>query len=84
MTGSDLEAAVRRALHRVAPEADLGALDPRADVRDQLDIDSMDFLNFVIGIQRETGVDVPETDYPQLRTLAGCVAYLERRRRSAG
>ena len=75
---------VLRVLGRIAPEADLAALDPGADLRDQLDIDSMDFLNFAIGIHRELAIDVPETDYSRLRTLDGCVAYLEERRRASG
>jgi acyl carrier protein len=48
-------------------------------LRDQLDIDSMDFLNFVIGIDEATGLDIPERDYPQLATLDGCVEYLRTR-----
>ena len=47
-----------------------------ADLREELDIDSMDFLNFVIGLHERTGIDVPERDYPKLATLAGCVSYL--------
>jgi acyl carrier protein len=46
------------------------------DLRDQLDIDSMDFLNFVIALHERLGVDVPERDYPQLATFDGCVEYL--------
>ena len=48
-----------------------------ADLREQLDLDSMDFLNFVDRrCTSATGIDVPERDYPKLATLAGCVAYL--------
>jgi acyl carrier protein len=68
---------VRRALAAVAPEADLDALPPGASVRDELDLDSMDFLNFVVRLHEALGVDVPEADYGKLATLAGCVAYLE-------
>lgn len=63
-------------LSRIVPEADPADIDPRISLRDQLDIDSMDFLNFVIGLHREFGVDIPEIDYPKLATLDGCVEYL--------
>ena len=66
-------------LAQVAPEADLASLGPDAELRVELDIDSMDFLNFVVGIDERTGVDIPERDYPQLNTLNGCIEYLTRR-----
>jgi acyl carrier protein len=75
---------VQRVLARIAPEADPTALDGAIDLRDQLDIDSMDFLNFVIGLHREFAIEVPEADYPRLRTLDGCVDYVQERRRAAG
>ncbi len=67
---------MRATLAQIAPEADLEALEPDVDLTEQLDIDSMDFLNFVIGLNEATGVDIPERDYPQLTTLDGCVEYL--------
>jgi acyl carrier protein len=45
--------------------------------RDQFEIDSMDFLNFIIALHEATGVDIPEVDYPLLETLGGCVAYIQ-------
>jgi acyl carrier protein len=56
---------------------DLTTLDPSADLREALDIDSMDFLNFVIAVHRRLGVDIPELDYPKLATLDGAVTYLK-------
>ena len=76
MTRDEIKDAVLRALCNVAPEADPATLVPDVNLRDQLDIDSMDFLNFVIGIHQELGVDVPEADYPGLQTLDDFVAYL--------
>lgn len=76
MTGEEIRAVVLRVLGRIAPEADPAALDPRASMRDQLDIDSVDFLNFAIGLNKELGVDIPDADLPKLATLDGCVAYL--------
>jgi acyl carrier protein len=70
---------IARVLREIAPEADLDALEPAADLREALDLDSMDFLNLMIGIHDATGIDVPEHDYPQLVTLAGCVSYLRAR-----
>ncbi len=64
------------ALRDVAPEADAAALRLDRNLRDQLDIDSMDFLNFVIALDERTGVDIPERDYPKLTTINACVAYL--------
>ncbi len=67
---------VLRALSRIAPEADLTALDPDEDLREQLDLDSVDFLNVMVAIHDELGIEVPEADYAKVRTLAGCVEYL--------
>jgi acyl carrier protein len=75
-TESDVRAAIVRALRQVAPEVDPGSLRPDVNLRDQVDLDSMDFLNFVIGLSRSLGLEVPEADYPQLATLDGIVAYL--------
>lgn len=79
MNHADIERAVLRSLKAVAPEADLSTLDHGEDLRDALDIDSMDFLRFVVGLHDTLHVDVPERDYPKIRTLDTCVAYLEER-----
>ena len=76
MTETELRKTVLEALGDIAPEADLAALPPEKDLREQLDIDSMDFLNFVIALHEKLGVDIPEADYPQLITLDGAVGYL--------
>jgi acyl carrier protein len=70
-------------LRDIAPEVDPSSLDPRADLRDELDLDSMDMLNLVTGIERELHVTVPESDYPQLRTVDDAVAYVQARRATA-
>lgn len=62
----------------IAPEADLGTVRDDEDLREALDLDSMDFQNFVIGLHRGSGVTIPETDYPRLFTLRGVIAYLTR------
>lgn len=81
MNRDELRARVVQALGAIAPEADLASLDPRADLREALDLDSMDFLRFVVSLHEALGVDVAERDYPGVRTLDGCLDYLERRPR---
>lgn len=76
MTSDALRAAVVAALLDVAPDIDPNALDSAQRFRDQFDFDSMDQLNFVMGLHQRLGVDVPESDYPRLSTLDGCVSYL--------
>ena len=76
MTDDEIRAAVLESLSRVAPEADPSTIVPDEPLRDQLDIDSMDFLNFAIALHERFGVEIPEADYPKLATLDGCVAYV--------
>jgi acyl carrier protein len=73
---TDVRTTVLEVLARIAPEADLDALPDDVDLREELDIDSIDFLNFMVGIYETLGVDVPEHDYTLCLTIAGCVAYL--------
>jgi acyl carrier protein len=63
-------------LVQVAPDIDPVGLDDDADLREDLDLDSMDILNFVTGLSELTGVDIPERDYPQLETIRRCVEYV--------
>jgi acyl carrier protein len=76
MTRDEIRATVLRVLGEVAPEADLASLKPDIGLREQLDVDSMDLLNFVIGLHNALNIEIPETDYPKLATLDGCVQYL--------
>ena len=78
-TLSEIRRTVLRLLGEIAPEADLSAVKPDLSLRDQLDIDSMDFLNFVVALHKEFQIDIPETDYPELATIDGCVRYLQRK-----
>jgi acyl carrier protein len=71
--------AIVTALKSVAPEADTSSLDEAERLRDALDLDSMDFLNFVIALHEGLHVDIPEIDYPKMQTLADAVDYLEHR-----
>ncbi len=76
MNDEDIRSSVLDLLHKVAPETDPTTLDPRADIRDALDIDSMDFLRFVVSVHDALHVDIPEADYPKVRTLEGFLGYL--------
>lgn len=76
MSDPVIRKAILEELGNIAPEADLAAVDPAADLREALDIDSMDFLNFVIALHRRLAVDIPEIDYPKLVTLDGAMTYL--------
>ncbi|GAA1408875.1 acyl carrier protein [Catellatospora coxensis] len=72
----DIETIVRTALHEVAPDADLSALHPDADLRETLGLDSVDFLRLVELLSTRTGHRIDEEDYPCLTTLAGAVSFL--------
>ena len=76
MNELEIRKAIEEELGNIAPEADLRKLDPAADLREILDIDSMDILNFVTAIHHRLGVDIPELDYPKLVTLDGATNYL--------
>jgi acyl carrier protein len=76
VTPEEIRKVVFRVLRGVAPEAAPEGLDPKASFRDELDLDSVDFMNFVVGLHEALGVDVPEADYGKLATIDGCVAYL--------
>ena len=79
MSPEHLRSTVLEVLSDVAPELEREKIDPRMALRDQLDLDSMDFLNFVLGLHKAFGVDIPEADYRKIGTLDGCVAYLAAR-----
>ena len=83
MSDNEIQKIVQDELSNIAPEVDLAGVDPKADLREAVDIDSMDFLNFITAVHRRTGIDIPEADYPKLATLAGIYAYLEARLKSA-
>ena len=78
MSGSttELDALVRGILSDIAPDMDIEGLRADDDMRDALDIDSVDFLNFIAALHEQTGVDIPERDYPMVSTIARCVEYL--------
>ena len=76
MTREEVRATMLRVLGEIAPEADLAALKSDVPFRDQLDLDSMDLLNVVIGLHAALGVEIPEADYSRLITPDACIDYL--------
>lgn len=83
MSDGELREAIIRVLCEVAPDIRPEAIDPAANLRDSLDLDSVDFMNFVVGLHDALGVDVPESDYAKLASVDDCVAYLRARRLQA-
>ena len=79
MTAEEIQNIIFRALRGIAPEVDPAGIDPAADLREEVDLDSMDFLNLIVSVDKELGVEIPESDYPHLATLEGWTSYLVRR-----
>ncbi|MGK2950544.1 MAG: acyl carrier protein [Acidimicrobiales bacterium] len=76
MTHDDPRALLQQLLRRIAPEIEIDTVDEHAPLREALDLDSMDFLNLVTALQEQTGIEVPERDYPEIDTVAGFIAYI--------
>ena len=76
MTEEEVALAVKDIIQTVAPDEDVSNLDPALRLREQIDLDSMDFLDIVMELRKLYGVQVPEEDYKELATLGGCVRYL--------
>ncbi len=76
MTDAEIRTLLQEELNNIAPDVDMASLDASADLRDAMDIDSMDFLNFITAVHHRLGIDIPELDYPKLITLDGAVAYV--------
>lgn len=70
-----LRKTVLEALREVAPEVDVAGLDPRRSFRDQTELDSVDFLDFVLALEKRLNRKIPEYDYPKLSSLQGCLDY---------
>ena len=77
MTDQSLSAIVLEELGNIAPEIEAEEIDPSVDLREELDIDSMDFLNLVIALHERLGVDIPEADYGKLASINAMVDYLQ-------
>jgi acyl carrier protein len=76
MTRDDARTLLARLLRTIAPEVDLDVIDPGAPLQEDAELDSMDFLNLVGALYDETGIDVPERDYPLVATIDEFVDYV--------
>lgn len=76
MTRDDAEIVLSQELHRIAPEIDLDDIDHSADLREEFDIDSMDFLTLVTALSKRLDIDLPEADYPRMRSFDAMATYL--------
>ena len=76
MLPMEIKTLVLQTISRIAPESNLENLNPDVRFRDQFDFDSVDFVNFIGQLQESFQSKIPETDYPQLATLNGSIAYL--------
>jgi acyl carrier protein len=76
MTPDEIRKVIVDALTRIAPEINPASIRPDAQFRDEFDLDSIDFLNFVLALHERLGIDIPEADYSKLSTLDRAVQYL--------
>ena len=76
MTEKDVKQIVIEIIEEIAPDEDTSNIDSAVALRDQLDLDSMDFLDIVMELRKKYNIEVPEADYPQLVSLDSCDAYL--------
>ena len=76
MTREEIAEAVVDIIQEIVPDEDCSNLDPDKPLREQLELDSMDFLDIVMELRKKYGIQVPEDDYPKLATLNSCVDYL--------
>lgn len=81
MTSADIRLAIIEILSDIAPDSDLDDLNDQQSFREQLELDSMDFLDIVMELRKRYRVQIPEEDYPQLASMSSTVAYLEPRMR---
>jgi acyl carrier protein len=79
MNTEEIRTTILRVLGEIAPEVDAQSIEPDVNLREQLDLDSMDFLNFLIALDKEVKVEIPERDYGKLATLNALVDYLAAR-----
>ncbi|MDR1498423.1 MAG: phosphopantetheine-binding protein [Puniceicoccales bacterium] len=76
MTQEKIHKIILNIIAEIAPDEDISNVNPDVRLRDQLSLDSMDFLDIVMELRKKHGIEVPEADYPQLASLASCGKYL--------
>ena len=81
MTKEQIKSTILEIITRIIPDEDLSNLEGDIPIREQVELDSMDFLDIIMELRKRYGIEVPENDYMQLTALDGSVAYLEPRMR---
>jgi acyl carrier protein len=76
MTNEDIKKIILGIIAEIAPDEDTTDIKPEIALRDQLDLDSMDFLDIVMELRKKHAIEVPESDYGQLASLDSCAKYL--------
>jgi acyl carrier protein len=76
MTQDQVRECVLNIISDIAPDEDISSIKDELNLRDQMDLDSMDFLDIVMELRKRFDIEVPEDDYPQLASMASCVTYL--------
>ncbi|MFH1497853.1 MAG: phosphopantetheine-binding protein [Verrucomicrobiota bacterium] len=76
MTKEECKQVVLDIIADIAPDEDLTNIKPDVRLRDQMELDSMDFLDIVMELRKQHNIEVPEADYPQLASLDSCAEYL--------
>ena len=84
MTEEQVKQIVIDIINEIAPDEDLSNVQPSVRLRDQLDLDSMDFLDIVMELRKQHGIEVPEEDYQKLASLDSCADYLTPKFQGAG
>ncbi|MGD1984196.1 MAG: acyl carrier protein [Chromatiaceae bacterium] len=79
MTRDEIQSVTLEILGQIAPDADLDNLDPTQSFRDQFEFDSVDYLNFVLELEKQLEIKIPEIECPRLASLNGCTAYLTKK-----
>ncbi len=77
MSDEEIETALREELHKIAPDMEVDDVDPLGDLREEFDIDSMDFLNLVSALSKRLGLPMPEEDYDEMGSYNAMLAYLK-------
>ena len=77
MTRDEVRQVIISILKDIAPDEDLSSIKDDALLRDQIDLDSMDFLDIVMELRKRFNIEVPESDYQELVSMASCIQYLQ-------
>ena len=77
MTKEEVRRAVVSILEDIAPDEDLSSIKDDVTLREQIDLDSMDFLDIVMELRKRFNIEVPESDYQELVSMDSCVQYLQ-------